>query len=65
MTETGVDTRVLETALRVVSAELDRLIGACLGPDGKPQAPTRQALMRARSMLPPGHGLALTRKAKP
>jgi hypothetical protein len=47
------DIKVLALAAGVVSAALDELVGACLDGDGKPMAPDRGALMRARSMLPP------------
>ena len=47
------DVMVLEAAVAVVSRALDDLVGACLGDDGKPKAPDRADLMRARAMLPP------------
>jgi len=47
------DVKVLEVAAAVMSRALDELVGACIGDDGKPKAPDRGALMRARSMLPP------------
>lgn len=49
----GNDVRVLETAVAVVSRALDALVGACLDADGRPCAPDRGAVMRAKSILPP------------
>ncbi len=47
------DVKVLEAAIAVMSHALDDLVEACLDANGKPKAPDRAALMRARSMLPP------------
>ncbi len=49
----GADVKILEAAVAVVSRALDELVGACLDADGKPRAPDRSAVMRARSMLQP------------
>jgi hypothetical protein len=43
---------LLEAALKVMTDELDSLIGACLDESGKPKAPPMRDLMRARGMLP-------------
>lgn len=56
MTRTSVnndDVAVLEAAVAVLSRALDDLAGACVDDAGKPKAPDRGALMRAKSMLPP------------
>jgi len=54
------DVSVLKAAVAVVSGALDELVGECLDIDGMPKAPSPQALMRARGMLPPrcSHALA-------
>ena len=61
------DVRVLEAAVFVVSRALDALVGACLDGDGRPQAPSKQELMRARAMLPPrcNHALKSRQKGNP
>jgi hypothetical protein len=56
------DVAVLEAALAVLSRALDDLAGACIDADGKPRAPDRGALMRARSMLPPACTHAFAKK---
>jgi len=51
MTRTSVnkdDVTVLEAAVAVLSRALDDLAGACIDDTGKPKAPDRGALMRAR-----------------
>jgi hypothetical protein len=53
------DLRVLQAAVAVMSRALNDLVGACLDADGKPKAPTKKDLMRARSMLPPRFAHAL------
>jgi hypothetical protein len=55
------DVLVLEAAAAVVSRALNDFVGACMDPEGKPWAPTRGALMKARAMLPPTCKHALTR----
>jgi hypothetical protein len=57
------DVRVLEVAVEVMARALDDLVGACMDDAGKPRAPDRAALMRARSMLPPACRHALPKKA--
>lgn len=57
------DAQVLKAAVAVMSKALDDLVGACLEADGKPKAPDRGALMRARAMLPPACKHALSKKA--
>lgn len=47
------DARVLEAAVAVMAKALDELVSACLDETGKPKAPDRGAVMRAKSMLPP------------
>lgn len=49
---TDPDTKVLEATIRVLSRALDDLIGECMDDKGKPCAPDRAALMRARALLP-------------
>lgn len=56
------DKQVLEIALREMSLALDALAAECADADGKPKAPSRQALMRARGMLPPYCAQALAKK---
>ena len=56
------DVKVLEAAVTVLTRALDELVGACLGDDGKPKAPDRGALMRARAMLPPAYKHTLQKK---
>lgn len=51
--QTLCDVKVLEVAVAVMNRALDELVDACLGDDGKPKAPDRGALMRARAMLQP------------
>lgn len=46
------DVKVLEAAVAVMSHALDELVTACTE-NGKPKAPDRADLMRARAMLPP------------
>jgi hypothetical protein len=46
------DTQLLEATVRMLTDDLDALVGACLK-DGQIVAPDRAALMRARAMLPP------------
>lgn len=58
------DVKVLVAAVAVMSRALDELVGACLGDDGKPKAPDRGALMRARSMLPPACKHALQKEPR-
>lgn len=57
------DVRVLEEALRVMSRALDTLVGQCMDESGRPKAPNRGDLMRARAMLPPGCTHALSKRA--
>ena len=47
------DAMVLEAAVQVVSKALNDLVSACMDEEGKPKAPDRKALMKARAMLPP------------
>lgn len=47
------DKQILELALRAVSLALDALAAECTDAEGKPKAPSKQALMRAKAMLPP------------
>lgn len=56
----GADLSKAETSVKVLEAIVDTtldafdlFVGACIDADGKPKAPDRAALMRARSMLPP------------
>ena len=58
----SIDVQVLELAVAVVSRALDDFVGACTDADGKPRAPDRNAVMRARAMLPPAcrHALKKT-----
>lgn len=57
---TGDDNRILKLALHETSIAMDVLIGDCMGDDGKPKAPSRKVMMRARGFLPPycQHALA-------
>lgn len=43
---------VLHKCLDIVTEALDKLVGACMNEQGKPQAPTYRELMEARGMLP-------------
>ena len=51
---------ILELALKTLSARFDEFIGACMDADGKPVAPHKKDLMRARACLPPHCVQALT-----
>jgi hypothetical protein len=53
------DLKVAQASYAVMSRALSDLVGACLDADGKPKAPTKKDLMRARSMLPPRFAHAL------
>ena len=50
---------VLMVALRVAQDALDDFIMECMTADGLPKAPSRKAVMKARSMLPPRCRMAL------
>jgi hypothetical protein len=56
------DTKVLELALQAISKALDALCAECLDESGKPKAPSRQSIMKARAMLPPYCDQALSKK---
>lgn len=58
------DTMVLEESIRVLSRALDALVGQCMDESGKPKAPERSDLMRARAMLPPWCQHALSKEKK-
>lgn len=58
------DTMVLEESIRVLSRALDALVGQCTDEDGKPKAPERADLMRARALLPFWCPNALAREKK-
>jgi len=45
--------KILYHALKVVSTQFDILVGECMDANGKPQAPDRKALAKARGYLPP------------
>jgi hypothetical protein len=47
------DADVLEAAVTVLTEGLNALVSACLDTAGRPKAPDRGALMRARALLPP------------
>jgi hypothetical protein len=47
-----IDREILLLAVGKMTQELDRLVGACMDEAGRPRAPDRRALMRARSLLP-------------
>jgi len=47
------DVRILEIAVGAVSDQFNLFIGECMDENGKPKAPSMQALMRARAILPP------------
>ena len=53
------DSEILQAGLKVMSTALDTLITECYTSDGKPKEPSRQALMRARGLLPPYCEMAL------
>jgi hypothetical protein len=46
------DIKVLELSLRVLTREFDKFISECQDDNGALKAPSRQAMMRARGMLP-------------
>lgn len=48
------EVRLLEMALKAVSARFDEFIGNCLDANGNIVAPAKKDLMRARACLPPG-----------
>ena len=54
---------VLEIALKVLSTRFDEFVSACLDAEGKPAAPARKDVMRARACLPPYCKYALTNKS--
>ena len=59
----NVDKRVLELALQQMSLALDALVTECTDTDGNPKGPSKQSIMRARGLLPPYCGMALSKKA--
>lgn len=57
------DRTILEKSLRLMSTALDELVDACQTSDGTPAVPRRDALMRAKRMLPPYCKNALGKKS--
>lgn len=53
----------LEAALKCYQGWLNTLIGACIGPDGKPVAPPQRTLMALRGHLPSKFSQSLTPQA--
>lgn len=47
------DQEILLGALKVISNAMDEFVSDCQDANGQPKAPSKQALMRARSYLPP------------
>ena len=47
------EVRLLELSLKVMSEQLDKLIGACLDENGKAKAPSSREIAQARGYLPP------------
>lgn len=58
------DARILKLAVDAVSMQFNAFIGECMDENGKPKAPSMQALMRARATLPPGCEHAFQPKEK-
>ena len=58
------DVNVLMAAVNILTAAMDDFVGACVDIGDAPKAPTRGALMKARSMLPGWcrHTLTVTQK---
>jgi hypothetical protein len=48
-------------AIRAMLRELDEFVGDCMDEQGNPKAPSKKALMLARSILPPGYKHTLTK----
>jgi hypothetical protein len=56
------EVRMLEIALKVLSARFDEFVGSCLDANGNVVAPAKKDVMRARACLPPGSKHALGSK---
>ena len=54
--------KVLESALKVLTQALNDLCAECFDEQGKPKAPDRRALMKARGMLPPSYSQTLVKE---
>jgi hypothetical protein len=61
-TEKSDEVRMLEIALKVLSARFDEFVGSCLDANGNVVAPAKKDVMRARACLPPGSNHALGNK---
>jgi hypothetical protein len=56
------DVAVLELSIKKLSEAFDEFIGSCVDPDGKPKAPDKKELMRAKACLPKYCANALNKK---
>ena len=49
-------------ALKIITARLDEFVAECVDKDGKPRAPSPQALAKVRGYLPSGCKMAYKAK---
>lgn len=56
------DNKILESVVSVTNTALNDLCAECIDEQGKPKAPDRRALMKARGILPSSYSQTLVKE---
>ncbi len=54
--------KILQAAVKVLTRTINDLCAASIDENGKPKAPERKELMKARAMLPAGYSQSLVKE---